>query len=184
MTTIASQITSLTSVYSTVYTGADQSKHQSSASLAFVHKLPVTRKMFHLMTSSYMRQYTRQIVFKLHEFKFKLLALCFLCMMYQSIKNTWCLNHVAIWYLSWALTHRWQVTRTNDLSFIGTKLSESQCNPFLNTYFLRLSAKSSPFGTCLHSITPSFDNDGAGDSRQNHQEILPHRYKTLNVDNN
>ena len=57
MTTIASQITSLTVVYSTVYSDADQSKHQSSASLAFVwwihrgsvnspHKWPVTRKMF------------------------------------------------------------------------------------------------------------------------------------------
>ena len=57
MSAIASQITSLTSVYSTVYPGADQSKHQSSASLAFVwgihrgpvnspHKWPVTRKMF------------------------------------------------------------------------------------------------------------------------------------------
>ena len=55
--TIASQITSLMSVYSTVYSGADQSKHQCSASLAFVwgihrgpvnspHKWPVTRKMF------------------------------------------------------------------------------------------------------------------------------------------
>ena len=57
MGTIASQITSLTIVYWTVYSGADQSKHQSSASLAFVrgihrgpvnspHKWPVTRKMF------------------------------------------------------------------------------------------------------------------------------------------
>ena len=56
MSTIASQITSLTIVYSTVYLGADQRKHQSSASLAFVrgihrgpvnspHKGPVTRKM-------------------------------------------------------------------------------------------------------------------------------------------
>ena len=36
MTTIASQITSLTSVYSTVYSDADQRKRQSSASLAFV----------------------------------------------------------------------------------------------------------------------------------------------------
>ena len=55
--TMASQITSLTIVYSTVYLGADQRKHQSSASLAFVrgiqrrpvnspHKWPVTRKMF------------------------------------------------------------------------------------------------------------------------------------------
>ena len=55
---IASQITSLTIVYSTVYSAdADQRKHQSSASLAFVrgihrgpvnspHKWPVTRKMF------------------------------------------------------------------------------------------------------------------------------------------
>ena len=57
MGTVASQITSLTIVYSTVYSGADQRKHQSSASLALVrgihrgpvnspHKWPVTRKMF------------------------------------------------------------------------------------------------------------------------------------------
>ena len=53
---IASQITSLTIVYSTVYSDADQRKHQRSASLAFVrgiprgpvnspHKWPVMRKM-------------------------------------------------------------------------------------------------------------------------------------------
>ena len=53
---MASQITSLTIVYSTVYSGADQKKHQSSASVAFVrgihrwpvkspHKWPVTQKM-------------------------------------------------------------------------------------------------------------------------------------------
>ena len=64
MGTIASHITSLTSVYSTVYSGADQSKHQSSASLAFVwgiHRdrwIPRTKgqlrgKCFHLMTSSW-----------------------------------------------------------------------------------------------------------------------------------
>ena len=57
MGAIASQITSLMLVYSTVYSGEDQRKHQSSASLAFVrgihrwpvnspHKWPVTRKMF------------------------------------------------------------------------------------------------------------------------------------------
>ena len=56
---MASQITSLTIVHSTVYSGADQWKHQSSASLALVrgihrwpvnspHKGPVTRKMFPL----------------------------------------------------------------------------------------------------------------------------------------
>ena len=57
MGAMASQITSLTIVYSIVYSGRDQSKHQSSASLAFVRgihrgpvnspqKGPVTRKMF------------------------------------------------------------------------------------------------------------------------------------------
>ena len=63
MTTMASQITSLTVVYSTVYSDADQRKHQSSASLALVwgiHRdrwIPRTKgqlrgKCFHLMTSS------------------------------------------------------------------------------------------------------------------------------------
>ena len=56
MGAIASQITSHIIVYSTVYSGAAQKKHQSSASQAFVrgihrrpvnspHKWPVSRKM-------------------------------------------------------------------------------------------------------------------------------------------
>ena len=56
---MASQITSLTIVNSTIYSGADQRKHQSSASLAFVrgiHRSPlnspherlIARKMFSL----------------------------------------------------------------------------------------------------------------------------------------
>ena len=56
MDAIASQITSLTIVYSTVYSDANQRKRQSSASLAFVrgihrrpvnspHKWPITRKI-------------------------------------------------------------------------------------------------------------------------------------------
>ena len=36
MVAMASQITSLTIVYSTVYSGTDQRKHQSSAALGFV----------------------------------------------------------------------------------------------------------------------------------------------------
>ena len=63
MTMMASQITSLTVVYSIVYSGADQRKHQSYASLAFVrgiHRdrwIPRTNgqsrgKCFHLMTAS------------------------------------------------------------------------------------------------------------------------------------
>ena len=57
MGAMTSQITNLTIVYSSVYWGADQKKHQSSASLGFVwgihrwpsnspHKGPVTRKIF------------------------------------------------------------------------------------------------------------------------------------------
>ena len=64
MTTMAAQITSLTVVYSTVNSDANQRKHQSPASLAFVwgiHRdrwIPRTKgqlrgKCFHLMTSSW-----------------------------------------------------------------------------------------------------------------------------------
>ena len=53
MDAIASQITSLAIVYSTVYSSGDQRKHQSSASLAFVWGIHRGRgKCFHLMTSS------------------------------------------------------------------------------------------------------------------------------------
>ena len=56
---MACQITSLTIVYSTVYSGTDERKHQSTASLDFVrgihrwpvnspHKGPVSRRMFPL----------------------------------------------------------------------------------------------------------------------------------------
>ena len=73
MGSIASQITSLTIVNSSVYSGADWRKHQSSASLAFVrgihrrpvnspHKGPITRKMFPfddiiMAPSLYLNQY-------------------------------------------------------------------------------------------------------------------------------
>ena len=57
MTTIASQITSLTVIYSTVYSDADQDKHQklrvtglcvgnSPGPVNSPHKGPVTRKIF------------------------------------------------------------------------------------------------------------------------------------------
>ena len=92
MGTIASQITSLTIVYSTIYSDANQRKHQSSASLAFVrgshrgpvnspHKWPVTRKMFpfddvimrkhqrhgkrfHVMTSSRWKEFPSQALYR------------------------------------------------------------------------------------------------------------------------
>ena len=63
MSAMAFQIPGVSIVYSTVCSGADQRKHQSSASLAFMrgihrgrmnspHKGPVTRKKFCLKTSS------------------------------------------------------------------------------------------------------------------------------------
>ena len=75
MGAIASQITSLTIVYSTVYSGADQRIHKSYASLAFVwgihrglvnspHQWPVTRKCFYWIMSSCSRCY-----FQLHNFQ-------------------------------------------------------------------------------------------------------------------
>ena len=73
----ASQITSPTFVYSSVYSDADQGKHQSSASLAFVreihqlpvnspHKWPITREFFHLMTSSRNAKFMRLIGYHFH----------------------------------------------------------------------------------------------------------------------
>ena len=82
MDTMASQITSLTIVYSTVYSGADQRKHQSSASLAFVrviqrgpvnspHKWPVTRKMFPfddvIMSTRWVKHFINRCLFFSYE---------------------------------------------------------------------------------------------------------------------
>ena len=74
MGAIASQITSLVIVYSAFYSGVDQRKHQSYASLAFVwgiHRdrwIPRTKgqlrgKCFHLMTSSCKRLLMPNIFF-------------------------------------------------------------------------------------------------------------------------
>ena len=79
---MASQITSLTIVYSTVYSDADQRKHQSSASLAFVrgihrwpvnspHKWPVTRKMFpfdDVIMLSYIIREAKDLEFRLFRY--------------------------------------------------------------------------------------------------------------------
>ena len=74
MGTMASQMTRVTIVYSTVYSGTDHRKYQSFASLAFVrgihrwpgnspHKGPVTGKMFpcHHVTSNLLYIWIREI---------------------------------------------------------------------------------------------------------------------------
>ena len=81
MSMIASQITGVSIVYSTVCSDADQRKHQGSASLAFVrgihrwpvnspHKWPVTRKMF---------PFEDVIMNKWFELKFVLMETCWFC---------------------------------------------------------------------------------------------------------
>ena len=75
MGSMASQITSLTIVYSAVYSGEDQRKHQSSASLAFVrgihrgpvnspHKWPVTRNFFSIWWRRHGRRVTVQVIWR------------------------------------------------------------------------------------------------------------------------
>ena len=62
MDKMASRITSLSIIYLGVYSGADQRKYQSSASLA-----SNAEKCFHLMTSSWRNQFkTKQSKIELH----------------------------------------------------------------------------------------------------------------------
>ena len=84
MSAMASKITCLSIVYSTVCSDADQTKHQSPASLAFVrgihrwpvnspHKGPVTRKMF--PSDDVIMIYTNKIPFSLTRFSFSIRVL-------------------------------------------------------------------------------------------------------------
>ena len=72
MSAKASQITSLTIVHSTVYSGTDQRKHQRPASRSLLspvnsaHKGPVTRKRFQLMTSSCWPMHMRRMHMAIH----------------------------------------------------------------------------------------------------------------------
>ena len=76
MGTVASQIASLNIVYSTVYSGVDQRKHQSSTSLAFVrgiHRGPGTehKGMIQRFYSSFIKYFFAFIISPTH-FKFSL----------------------------------------------------------------------------------------------------------------
>ena len=102
MTTIASEVTSLTVVYSTVYSDVDQRKHQSSASLAFVwgiHQdrwIPHTKgqlrgKCFHLMTSSWYNNHQGMpFIFTVYPKKYAhgFVVLCFVVVIQSFIMNS------------------------------------------------------------------------------------------------
>ena len=130
---MASQITGASIVDWIVSSCADQRKHQSSPSLAFArgihrspvnspHKRPVTRKMFHLMTSSYCPACRTTLVAKqdfewrwsvplfkgltVLEFSFILFDLCLLITFFNFIMNYvpivtfWIFTYHKIWILS------------------------------------------------------------------------------------
>ena len=89
MGAMTSQVTSLAIVYSTVYSGADQRKHQSSASLAFawgihrwpvnpLHKWAVARKMFPFDVVIMINTKTFELIAHLHCVTFYLI-LFFCC---------------------------------------------------------------------------------------------------------
>ena len=62
MTTLAFQITSLTVVYSAVYSDADQRKHQSSASLAGTGEFPAQRASYAENVSIWWRHHELHII--------------------------------------------------------------------------------------------------------------------------
>ena len=114
MSSMASQITSLTIVYSTIYSGADQRKHQSSGSVAFVrgihwwpvnspHKWPVTRKMFPF-DEVIMTRNTLHIVLTVQlrgsycehfdDAMYKVLLMTYLsCLFVDCLLTLWTINH-------------------------------------------------------------------------------------------
>ena len=102
----ASQITSLTIAYSTVYSGTDQRKHQSSASLAIVrgihrwpvnspHRWSITRKMF---------SFNDVIVMPSHVMPFPVMPLCNVLhttshhLIYHIIYHSYNISYHITWY--------------------------------------------------------------------------------------
>ena len=141
MGTIASQITSLTTVYSTVYSDADRRKYQSSASLAFVrgihlrpvnsrHKWPATRKMFPFDDAIMMT------------------------------KDTW--KHVFVYHLSYKQRHLWSIDRYVILiNWLSTEHLNTCLFPTLgkntidaSNLLIRIRLE----GTCISLRTPNRSN--------------------------
>ena len=105
MGAMASQFASITIVYSTVYSGADQRKHQSSASLAFVwrihrwpvnslHKWPVTLKMFLL----------DDVIMKLNTFSHFLPPELLVLLTVAIVDYSYCFGPLTLWLLGQVTT--------------------------------------------------------------------------------
>ena len=143
---IASQITSLTIVYSTVYSDADQRKHQSSASLAFLwgiqrgpvnssHKWPVMQKMFPFDD---VIKRSRRPVLKMKLVK-NVILLCKLSWPWQSLhhKQTFNPRLTNLQYWSW-------------IEPIQLFCKHVRTGPELGQYY-QYHPKSGPFLICLQS---------------------------------
>ena len=108
MSAIASQITSLTIVCSSVYYRADQRKHQSSASLAFwggIHQWPSTKgqqhgNFFHLMTSSCYSGMSIRHLSKKFLSNIPVLRLVTCNSIFLS-ENAWILYEISLMFSSW-----------------------------------------------------------------------------------
>ena len=114
MGAIASQITSLIIVYSIFYSDADQRKHQSSPSMAFVrgihrgpvnspHKWPVTRKMFPcddvIMALSHRNTFIRSGVVSCGWWQDSYASWA-VCSVNVELRWLWCQNR--FWEVSWS----------------------------------------------------------------------------------
>ena len=125
MNAMASQITSLTIVYSTVYSDADQRKHQRSASLTFVqwirwwpvnslHKGPVTQKMFPFDDVIMLYPASADITLDIHQltYVFLMVADALVLNRCQAISNC----HVQLWlecHMNQSTHHAYFITTVN-----------------------------------------------------------------------
>ena len=150
MDTIASQITSLTTVYSIVYSDADKGNHQSSASLAFVrvihrgpvnspHKWTVTRKMFPfddviMQIHWLMRHHTQRLMSYIHIFT----IFRFIIVIADGISpsrshyrpsHLW---YIYIYYIIFYISYGTNAFRRKVLFFRGHNLSTYSLLPFLS----------------------------------------------------
>ena len=153
---MASQTTSILIVYSTIYWGADQRKHENSASLGFVrvihrwplnspHKGPVTRKMFSfdvvIMTKKW-RHRDFQIMTP-----------------YRVIDNE------RYWFRLWLAVVRRQTITWTDMIYFNRALLNLKCIFFCKTVQTFISRK------CTQNCRLSF---GHFDQPWIHCDLVPH----------
>ena len=135
---IASQITSLAIVYSAIYSGTDQRKHQSSGSLAFVrgihrrpvnspHKWPVTQKMFPFDDVIMIEGNGLSVNIKKTKFLFSSVGLDVLKKSgkysYAVCSSAWWSHQMCVSCEQMMMSWYWNISCNTDRSSIGDQLS-------------------------------------------------------------